>query len=140
MRLLSAHFAQSESAHIHKVDATGQGLRCVPHQVRGRTSEYKKASANRTSVGEHTEVRQQIRKALDLINDHDPGQWFEGEPTITETRKVARVLKIKVCGPPVLCEDASQSGLPALARSKKSGYRTGAHPLSNALYQLWPLD
>jgi hypothetical protein len=68
----------------------------LSEKLRRRASEYKKASANRPTIGEHSKNREKLRSSMDLVEDDEAAKAFEGEHWIGQLIEIPGILQVEV--------------------------------------------
>jgi len=66
-----------ESIKLEGGDTSGQCLRGLPQERRGRAAENQEPRWMSRAVREHTQSREQIRAALNLVDDHQTAKAAE---------------------------------------------------------------
>jgi len=116
---LLPELVEAEAAHRDRLEPPRQRLGGLPKQGRRRAPQDQEARANGTAIGENAKDREQVRSALDLVDDDDTPQRLERRHRLLEAREGDRVLQVEIAGrigrqDPLCCR-----GLAALARSEQ---------------------
>ena len=75
------------------------------------------------TIGKDAKNLEQLRKPLDLVDDHESTEWFECAHGSGQPGEIGRVFQIENRYPWPLGESASKGGLPDLARPENGNDR-----------------
>jgi hypothetical protein len=123
----TAHVAQAKTVEVEEGDPPGEAFAPLADQIPGGAAEDEE-SASRPGVHQEAQEREQLRLALDLVDDHGAAEPFEGKLRLLEPGQVAGVLEVE----PVFRRQAlGQSGLAGLALAQDGGDGESAEQPAN---------
>jgi len=100
-------------------------------EIRRSAAENQESRGERPAVGQHPQQREEVRPALDFINDHQPFERAQGRLRLAQSGEALRVLQVEVVERVRRHQTAGQRGLAALARAQQrhhaAAFQSGTH-------------
>src|SRR5207247_6889168 len=86
----AANVRQGQPLQLVVVDPARERFGPLPQQVRRRAAKHEEPDSPRTTIGEHSKGRKDLRPALNLVEDDQPTKIAEGQPRAGESRETRR--------------------------------------------------
>jgi len=91
-----AELGDAEAAYFDSLHPPGQGLTALPHQFARSATKYEESGRAAPTVGKYAQDGEEVRAALDLVDDDQPLQRFQCRPGFVQARQTHRVLQVEI--------------------------------------------
>ncbi len=110
---------QREARELVVGDPAGQSLGASADEIGRGAAQHEKAGRATRAVGQHPEHGEEIRSALELVDDHETSQRPQRERRVSQAGQVGWILEVETGHRPLpsLCQRTGQRGLADLARA-----------------------
>jgi hypothetical protein len=98
VRRLGPELRQREAADLDPLQAAGQALRALPHQVARSAPQDQETRRLVPAVGQHSEDRKEVGPTLDLVDHDQAPERLEGGPRLVQAAEAHRVFQVEVVG------------------------------------------
>ena len=135
-------FIQRETPKAVVGNTSGQGLGGLPQKVRGSTPEDEEATRPLRAVRQDAQDREQIRVALNLVNDDQPLQTLENQHGFGQTGQVFGILQVVEVGrpPQAFRKHSGQRSLADLSCADDPDHRESAEQPEQDRQLSFPFD
>src|SRR5579864_1517472 len=97
MRAIRPDLLEVQAAELVVSDPPGEGLGALLQQLGRGTSQDQKTCRRSTTIRQHPQHREDLGAQLDLVENDQAPQSFQGEQRIVQPVQVARVLQVEAC-------------------------------------------
>ena len=119
------YLGQGEARKLVVGDPAGQGLGASSDEIGRGAAQDEKASRPARAVGQHAEHREEVRPALELVDDGEASERTQREHRVAQAGEVGWIFEIEVGCRPLQrsCQRPRERGLADLARPQEPHYR-----------------
>jgi hypothetical protein len=90
------NLVQRKAAQFDNLEPASQALRGLPEQIARRAAQHEKPCAEGPPIGQHSQHREQIRSALDFVDDDGGAEVGKGRHRLGQSGEVGRVLQVEI--------------------------------------------
>ena len=90
-----AGLVELEGRELDVPDAPGQGFRRLADPIARGAAENQEPGRILRPIDEYAQHREELRRALDLVDDHQPAQILQGQLGLGQGRQIGWVFKVE---------------------------------------------